>query len=62
MIMFLCIYVVVIEPHFLNFFCKWPMTYELSYCQTIKVEDSCIHLKVFVLVKKIVDIKIMSLK
>ena len=33
MIMFLGIYVVVIEPYFRNFFCKWPMTYDLPYCQ-----------------------------
>ena len=29
MIMFLCIYGVVIELFFRNFFCKWPMAYDL---------------------------------
>ena len=33
MIMFLCIYGVVIEPYFLNYTCKWPMAYDLPYCQ-----------------------------
>jgi len=23
--MFLCVYVAVIDPYFLNFICKWPM-------------------------------------
>jgi len=33
MIMFLCIYVVVIEPYFRNLFCKWPLTNDLPFCQ-----------------------------
>ena len=33
MIMCLCIYGVVIEPYFLNYTCKWPVAYDLPYCQ-----------------------------
>jgi len=32
MIMFVCIYGVIIEPYLLNSICKWPMAYDLSCC------------------------------